>query len=288
MYGFWCISDIYEEFNAWQTGHVTAFDIPGNFGILLRGDPLINDSYDVAKPAFNAFKMLHQMGDIQISDTGGTMGSGVNSFATKSTDGNAIQIMIYNHYNLIGPGSDDVTLTVNNIPFTNAKIEHFVVDSGRSNSYTAWTSMGSPAAPSAAQWALLKASAELAYDDSNKIVTLNNNSYSESFAQRRFSASLILIRDPSKIAIRKPAGPFQSFSQRLRAEFRNKELVITLPTAGQNELSLFNVKGAMVFKTNTIGRNTIAIPMPNVQTGAYILRCGSGASMSTTKVALSK
>ena len=145
MYGFWCMSDIYEESNFWANGRVTAFDNPGNYGICLRGDASIPDSWDVGKPVFNAFKLLHQMGDVQISCTGGIFGNGPNSFATISKDTSAVQIMIYTHVSAYN--SDSITLTVNNIPFANARIEHFIVDSARSNSYPRLARHGKPGNP---------------------------------------------------------------------------------------------------------------------------------------------
>ena len=67
MYGYWTLSDIYEEMN---TGSATAYR-EGNFGLLLKGDPNIPASFDVAKPAFNAFRLLHMMTDTIVPVTGG-------------------------------------------------------------------------------------------------------------------------------------------------------------------------------------------------------------------------
>ena len=71
-YGYWALSDLYEEI---YTGTATAYR-PGNFGLLLKGDPKIPESFDVAKPAFNAFRLLHMMGAEQLSLTGGTTADG--------------------------------------------------------------------------------------------------------------------------------------------------------------------------------------------------------------------
>ena len=76
-YGYWALSDLYEEI---YTGTATAYR-PGNFGLLLKGDPMIPESFDVAKPAFNAFRLLHMMGDKQLAVSGGTTGDGVNAAA---------------------------------------------------------------------------------------------------------------------------------------------------------------------------------------------------------------
>ena len=67
MYGYWTLSDIYEEMN---TGSATAYR-EGNYGLLLKGDPNIPASFDVAKPAFNAFRLLHMMTDTIVPVTGG-------------------------------------------------------------------------------------------------------------------------------------------------------------------------------------------------------------------------
>jgi len=46
MYAWWALSDLYEEFD---TGTATAFR-EGNYGLLLKGDPAIPVSFDIAKP----------------------------------------------------------------------------------------------------------------------------------------------------------------------------------------------------------------------------------------------
>ena len=92
-YGYWALSDLYEEIN---TGAATAFR-QGNYGLLLKGDPQIPESFDVAKPSFNAFRLLHMMGDQQLGVTGGTTADGVGAAATRSADGSAVQVIVYNH-----------------------------------------------------------------------------------------------------------------------------------------------------------------------------------------------
>ena len=287
MYGYWCMSDIYEEYNAWAVQRVTAFDNPGNYGICLRGDPNITDSYDVGKPVFNAFKLLHQMGDVQISCTGGIVGNGPNAFATISKDTSAVQIMIYTHTSVFK--TDNITLTVSNIPFANAHIEHFIVDSARSNAFRAWQGMGSPAAPNAAQWAQLKAAANLAYFDSVKTVPITGSTYTVSFAQSPYSVSLVRISDTNRIAaVRQPNNQINSFVNRFSAEIKNNDLYVGIPMPGQHNIALFNVKGAMVFNMNVSGLKTTVIPISQLRKGTYVLRCGSGPSALTTKVVFCK
>ena len=287
MYGFWCMSDIYEESNFWSAGRFTAYDTPGNYGLCLRGDASIPDSWDVGKPAFNAFKLLHQMGDVQLSCTGGIFGNGPNAFATISKDTSAIQIMIYTH--LSAYNSDSVTLTVHNIPFTNARIEHFIVDSARSNSFRVWQAMGSPATPSVDQWSQLKASADLKYYDSVKTVALSGNTYTGGFSHRPYSVSLIRISDPTRFsAVKQTGAKGIGFVEKIGAEFKSNNLFISIPMQGQHQITLFNLNGAMVFKTNVAGLKTSIIAMPYLHKGTYVLKCDNGASALTTKVVFSK
>ena len=163
MYAWWAISDLYEEFN---TGTNTAYR-PGNFGLLLKGDPAIPASFDVAKPAFNAFRLLHMLGDTTVSTSGGTTGNGVNAVATVSTDGSAVQVLVYNHVSGGTASSSTTTpvkLTVNDVPGTGPlMVRQYVLDRGHSNSYQQWVGLGSPAKPSQAQWTQLSSAAELCY-----------------------------------------------------------------------------------------------------------------------------
>ena len=128
-YGYWALSDLYEEV---YHGNGLAFN-EGNFGLLLKGDPAIPQSFDIGKPAFNAFRLLHRMGDTSVAMTGGTSSDGVGGAATVSADGSALQILVYNH---VAGGQADptqatsITLSANNIPFAPGpvRIRQYVVD----------------------------------------------------------------------------------------------------------------------------------------------------------------
>jgi hypothetical protein len=194
MFGYWTLSDLYEEFN---TGNTTAYH-EGNYGLLLKGDAQYPDSYDLAKPAFNAFRLLHMMGDVRISCNGGTTADGVNAAATISNDNNSIQILTYNHVNGAAANSsnyDNVTLSVNNIPFApgTIRVEHFVIDRTRSNSHTTWVGMGKPSRPNQSQWAELKIASELAYQDPVATVNLTGSSFNKTFSQYTYSVGLIVL-----------------------------------------------------------------------------------------------
>ena len=162
-YGYWALSDLYEEI---PTGTATAYRA-GNFGLLLKGDPKFAESFDVAKPAFNAFRLLHMMGGQQLQVTGGAAGDGVGAAATLSADGSTLDVLVYNH--VTGGQADSsqssvVSLTLDHLPFTGpVRVRQFIVDRTHANSYRAWVAMGSPMMPTEAQWVTLRDSAELCY-----------------------------------------------------------------------------------------------------------------------------
>jgi xylan 1,4-beta-xylosidase len=162
-YGYWAVSDLYEEI---YTGTATAYR-EGNYGLLLKGDPQIPESFDVAKPTFNAFRLLHMMGGQELGVTGGKTGDGVGAAATRSADGSAVQVLVYNHVDggKADPGqSSVVSLTLNNLPFTGpVRVRQYIVDKNHANSYRPWLAMGSPAKPTQAQWVTLRDAAELCY-----------------------------------------------------------------------------------------------------------------------------
>jgi len=189
MFAWWTISDLYEEFD---TGTNTAFR-EGNFGLLLKGDAAIPTSFDVAKPAFNAFRLLHMMGDTTVSTTGGTTADGVNAVATVSSDGGAVQILVYNHVNggtADSSSAKQVKLTVNNIPWTgNVNVRHYMLDRTHSNSYQSWVGMGKPSKPSQAQWTTLSSAAELCYF----ATTATETSWTVTYPQNIYGVSLITL-----------------------------------------------------------------------------------------------
>jgi len=198
MYGYWTLSDIYEEMN---TGAALAYR-EGNYGLLMKGDPNIPTSFDLAKPAFNAFRLLHMMTDQVVPVTGGIAAAtdnGVGAVATLAADGSSIQILVYNHVNSFDASMADamaqvptlVSVDVSNLPFTPTSVRHYVVDHTHSNSHSIWVDMGKPATPSAEQWGTLADASELCYYETTGN---GSNSWTMMFPQNTYSASLIELR----------------------------------------------------------------------------------------------
>jgi xylan 1,4-beta-xylosidase len=199
MYGYWTLSDVYEEIN---TGAAKAYR-EGNYGLLLKGDDTVPVSYDLAKPAFNAFRLLHMMTDTTVPVAGGVTDAamnGVNAVATLAADGSSMQILIYNHTNSFDPTTWEamsqeqtlVSLAVDKLPFTPKRVLHYIVDHTHSNSHTVWASMGKPVAPSADQWQTLSDASELCYYANT--FKGGGHSLTVMFPQYTYSASLIELR----------------------------------------------------------------------------------------------
>jgi xylan 1,4-beta-xylosidase len=191
-FAYWTISDLYEEFDS---GAKLAFR-EGNYGLMLKGDPSYPDSYDVAKPAFNAFRLLHMMGETRVAASGGRTGDGVNAVATLSADGKALQMLVYNHVD--GGQADSlasslVSVQFSNIPFASGRIRvrHYVVDHTHSNAYDAFAKMGRPPQPTQSQWAELRRASELCYYETT--VTPKDAAWSVRFPQNVYSVGLLVL-----------------------------------------------------------------------------------------------
>ncbi len=195
---WWTISDIFEE---WDARPYTAFS--DDFGLMLRGDPNIPDSYDVPKSIFNVYRLCHMMTDERLPLSGGATGDGIAGLATVAADDSSVEILVYKH--ITGGGADpnqgELThVTVNNLPFRTDRevlVEHFAVDVNHSNCYRTWQNQGSPVAPNATQWAQLKQDSELDYFDAPANVLLPGRTFSKSFDVKNYGTYLIrLYQDP--------------------------------------------------------------------------------------------
>jgi xylan 1,4-beta-xylosidase len=193
MFGYWTISDLYEEIN---TGTALAYR-QGNYGLMLKGDPSVPASFDVEKPAFNAFRLLHLLGDVRLRTSGGTVEDGVNAVATVSEDETAVEVLVYNHVN--GGEADStmselVTVTVNDLPFDAERVavRHYMVDRERSNSYRPWLAMGAPKEPTEEQWAELADTAALCYYETSAPLG-TGRSFTVTYPQNVYGVSLLVL-----------------------------------------------------------------------------------------------
>ncbi|MDZ7260692.1 MAG: hypothetical protein ONB05_01040 [candidate division KSB1 bacterium] len=169
-FAYWMVSDFFQE------GEYEEGPFLGTYGMITRAG--------LAKPIFNAYRMMHMMGDTRLSFTGGH--DRCNGFASLCQDGR-IHILIYNNT----ANSQSVSLAVTNIPFSSIRQEHYLVDKTHSNAYTAWENMGKPPCPTTAQREQLFTAAQL--QKIEDYATTITGTFTKSFTAGAYSVSLIVI-----------------------------------------------------------------------------------------------
>jgi len=127
-------------------------------------------------PVFNVFRIFSQMASQRVSTTSdgaidldAMMKDGVRDkpdvAALASRDANKLTILAWHYHDDDVPGpSASVTLTVEGLGLQRgrARLQQFRIDATHSNAYTAWQQLGSPAAPTPAQYQQLEAASQLA------------------------------------------------------------------------------------------------------------------------------
>ena len=137
---YWTFSDVFEEQGVVKTPFY------GGFGLIAAGG--------IPKPAFNAFKLLHELGDQRIA---------VNSdhtLVTRRSDG-ALVVAVWNYAPPETPGSPrTITLRFKGTAAEDALVS--VVDPQHGDIHPAYEKMGSPRYPTSAQIRELRKASELA------------------------------------------------------------------------------------------------------------------------------
>jgi xylan 1,4-beta-xylosidase len=139
MMSYWSFSDVFEEQGVVKTPFY------GGYGIVAEGG--------IPKPAFNAFALLHELGETRLPVSSGDV------LATRRKDGT----LVIAAWNLVEPGAagaeKKITLDLKNI----AAGAHAVirrVDAAHGDTLAAWKKMGSPAYPTKAQIESLRKASE--------------------------------------------------------------------------------------------------------------------------------
>jgi xylan 1,4-beta-xylosidase len=129
LMSYWSFSDVFEEQGVVQKPFY------GGYGLIAAGG--------IPKPAFNAFKLLHQLGDQRVE---------VNSdsvLATRMPDGSLI-VAVWNYSPAEQPGpSRSITLKFKGIQAKEAWIS--TADPEHGDVHPAYEKMGSPQYPTSAQ-----------------------------------------------------------------------------------------------------------------------------------------
>ena len=140
MMSYWSFSDVFEEQG------VIKKPFYGGFGLLAEGG--------IPKPVFNAFKLLHQLGDQRIDVQSDSM------LVTRRADG-SFAIALWNLSLPDDPGrARNVTIHLQNLK-GNGRALISEVDADHGSPLPAYRAMGDPVSPTAQQYAELKKAGQL-------------------------------------------------------------------------------------------------------------------------------
>jgi xylan 1,4-beta-xylosidase len=143
MMSYWTFSDVFEEQG------VVRRPFYGGFGLIAAGG--------IPKPAFNAFKMLHQLGEERLD------ADSDHVLVTRRTDGGLVIAL----WNYVAPGESGLpTTTTFRLPHHMRSARVLRLDADHGDVGGEYSRMGSPKYPTAAQLeVLIKASALAAAED---------------------------------------------------------------------------------------------------------------------------
>jgi xylan 1,4-beta-xylosidase len=140
MMSYWTFSDVFEEQG------VVKRPFYGGYGLIAEDG--------LPKPAFNAFKLLHRLGETRIPVAGDDI------LATRRADG-TIVIALWNTPVVGGGGeSKEVVLQLNSL-MGHRKATLYRVDADHGSLLKSYAAMGSPAYPTPAQIQTLRQAAQL-------------------------------------------------------------------------------------------------------------------------------
>lgn len=157
----------------------------------------------VVKPVFNVFRMFGMMSGQRVAVHGGSGydaariaeasvrgGPDVHAFAARN--GDTATVLLWNYHDDDLPAPDAVVaVSVTGVPVRRALMHHYRIDGTHSNAYAAWQAMGSPQAPTPAQYADLQRASELALLESPRWIDVSNGTAEITLALPRQGVSLI-------------------------------------------------------------------------------------------------
>ncbi|MGA7217825.1 MAG: beta-xylosidase [Candidatus Sulfotelmatobacter sp.] len=159
------------------------------------------------KPVLNAFRMLGLLGNVRLKvSSSGALPSvkvveagireqpDINAIAARKQNEKEIEILVWNYHDedILVP-SALIDLVVTGLP-TDARrclLEHFRIDSGHSNAFSAWQEMGSPQSPSRSEYRRLEDAGQLQMLSSPEWIDINRGSVHLQFTLPRQGLSLL-------------------------------------------------------------------------------------------------
>lgn len=162
-------------------------------------------THEIDKPILNAFRMFGMMeservftessAEIPLDDllkSSSRTQPDVRVIATRGA--NRLSILVWNYDDdAVAATPASISLSIDGLPHALSRVRgaHYRIDQNHSNSYTAWTAMGSPQQPSAAQVARVKAAGRLQLLAPPASIRVHDGNANISFTLPRQSLSLL-------------------------------------------------------------------------------------------------
>ncbi|MCA9234272.1 MAG: hypothetical protein KDA44_02315 [Planctomycetales bacterium] len=161
----------------------------------------------INKPVLNVFRMFSRMSGERVavdSDHAAPLEQMVRHgvrrapdvAALASRDAGRLCVMAWHYHDDDVPGDDAaVSLLLEDLPAAadGARVAHYRIDHDHSNAYTAWQAMGSPAEPTAQQYATLQQASELAALDAPQTLAVIDGQATLQFTLPRQGVSLFVV-----------------------------------------------------------------------------------------------
>ncbi len=162
-------------------------------------------------PVFNVFRMMAKMSGLRLdAQSSGDPGveaiikngvhgahADVSALASLDTKKRQLAVLVWHYHDDDIPGATaDIALTLAGLPAeaTAPRVTHYRVDATHSNAYTLWLALGSPTAPTKAQYTQLEAAAQLGQLDANPAtVTTEHGTARLNFPLPRQAVSLLVL-----------------------------------------------------------------------------------------------
>jgi len=172
----------------------------------------VMSSNGLTLPVFNTFRMMAKMSGSRIEATSSAdpgveamIASGVRgakpdvaAMASFDKDQHKLAVLVWHYHDDDVPGpAAEVALSLAGLPAdaTSPQVTHYRVDSTHSNAFTLWQSLGSPIAPSRAQYAQLEAAAQLALlENASATIATADGEAALNFTLPRQAVSLLVFQ----------------------------------------------------------------------------------------------
>jgi hypothetical protein len=142
--------------------------------------------------------------------------------------------------------------------------------------------MGSPNIPTAAQWATLKADAQLTYDGTPDTETLAQQTFSKKFHLNTYGVELVNLTSVTTTGTVESKSTFAPFGPRISLE-KNRILI-----SGCKAITVFNLQGKTILSLRGSGSGYFSIDRNRLGIGTFIIADDAGVLPGINPIVLTR